>query len=231
VKLDYSNWPETKQAEFQKRRELDKEGFEQDASDSAAFAPNDSPSWESPRSWACKGLALDREFLALSPRSIVARVIYAENSNVGTGDVRKDAMLATANVIRNRMKTSGYNNNARDVVLSPGAFSCLADGNIGASNPAYHLSDLPYWLHALWLGGCLAYSIPFDNNLPNDKYLFFFDMRAGVPFAIEAKGEFLPCKASDVGNATHYLYRKSPYPITQKPYVIDSTVFFSWKDR
>lgn len=68
---------------------------------SIAFSPKSAPSWSNVYDWSYPGLADASEFRSYTSNiSIVARCIYAENTNaIGGYSLRQKAMRATADVI------------------------------------------------------------------------------------------------------------------------------------
>ncbi|MDR1536876.1 MAG: cell wall hydrolase [Clostridiales bacterium] len=242
MKFSYGNWPSSKKADFAdvyddpKKRmgEFSFLSLDSALKESLAFSSLANPSWTRAKDWSYKGIVNDKDFKLLSARSIMARTIYAENIHAGKGESRQNAMLATANVIKNRVANPNYKNDGKSVVLDPCAFSCMSDGNIGVSNPAYFSSDIHFWLYALTLADHMFNAArPIRNNLPSADYLFFYNVSNSMPFYIYKKeiGTFIPCTLENIVKATHFKYRQGYYKIAFAPVLFDKTAFYGWNDR
>lgn len=177
-----------------------------------------------------KNLGDSNEFLSYtSDLSIVARCIYAENTNVGSL-YRKRSIRATTDVIMNRAKIGMGGSFYSAVVLHPGAFSAMRDGNVGTSNPVFYDSDLDAWSYSLFIANHMYSSIePWTSGKElQSNYHHFYDISEKMPFYIYSNGTYYKCTSSNVTSATHYRPSSTYYPIIASPIKIDNIIFFSY---
>lgn len=241
----YNTWPSTKQTEVCNaylNYYLGYEGTDYLSMDdflecSKAFSTSTNPSWTSISSWVYYNFADSTEYATYksnNPISIVARAIYAENTNAGTGTTRREAMEATADVIMNRAaanKSAFGGSTYEGVVSKSGAFSCTRDGNIGFTNPIYFSgSELDYWSYALFIANHMYSSTePWGRGHVLDNNIYYcYDTDNGMPFYTSS---YTKCTLSNIeSGAEYYKYGSTYYDIIGNTVVRDSIAFFSWDD-
>lgn len=202
---------------------------------SIAFSQSSTASWARELDWTLKNLADQPEFRQYtSDISIVARCIYAENTNAlyNYAD-RQRQMRATTDVITNRARYTSYGGTTyTGVILKAGAFSAMRDGNIGTTNPIYHSGDLDAWCYAVFIANHLYSSIePWGKNQElSANYFHFFDTHAEIPFFIYSGGVYTRVPRSNIPSASHYRPSGAStyYRITATPVLLGYTAYFSY---
>jgi hypothetical protein len=207
---------------------------------STAYSSKSSPSWWVESDWLWKDsngnytwhkssqMKSIRQTYPLSI-SILARMIYAENTNVGTGEVREKAMRCSAKVAMNRARVGwGGSYDAIDNCIN-GEFSSMNGSNPGATNPVYDTSDLEYWAYAAWI----AHHVYCDmekfstDEIPNNYYYFYdTNSESGGTTKVFKKSNGVACTSvTDIVNNAYY-YGSSK--ITNgRPIAVYKTIFFN----
>lgn len=206
-----------------------------------AFSSKSSPSWSTYSDWYWKNSSGSYTWNTSTDMtnyrnggngaSILARMIYAENTNVGTGEVRKQAMRCTAKVAMNRAD-AGWNGSydVIDIALQSGQFSSMNGSNVGATNPTYYTSDLEYWAYACWLAHhiCSCYNENFYTDEIPSNYYYFYDTNpnSGGSVSVFKRSNRASCTSvSDIVSNAYY-YGSST--ITNgRPISVYKTIFFN----